>query len=402
MRSVHCHSRFFALPVLMLLFPWAAVIGQTNFGDPLPGLTADELNRFQAGKVAFEEVEGTADGVGPVFNRDSCVACHDNQATGGGSAIFSTRIGTRINRQFDPLVRRGGPVIQTEGIVGREGYVYMGEVIPAEATIIARRRTPHTFGLGLVDAVPDILLVGLAINQSLRTPKIAGRPNFVTDLRTGQWRVGRLGWKAAVPNLTNFSGDAYKEEMGITTPGWLPDEDGRLIDDENPPQGDTSLLEYNPVGNPNEGDIEDVVLFTDFMTFLAPPPRGVITVAVHQGEKLFASIGCADCHVPALYTGNHVSPALRFRRVAAYSDFLLHDMGALGDGIEQGQASGTEMRTAPLWGLRTQPSFLHDGRATTLREAILQHAGQGSSARLRFQRLKWWEQEQLLAFLNSL
>lgn len=402
MRFACRRLRFFALPVLMLLVPWTAVLGQTNFGEPLPGLTADELNRFQAGKVAFEEVEGVADGVGPVFNRDSCVACHDNQATGGGSAIVSTRIGTQINRQFDPLLQRGGPVIQTEGIVGREGYVFAGEVIPVEATIIARRRTPQTFGLGLVDAVPDVLLVGLALKQALQTPETAGRPNFVTDLRTGRWRVGRLGWKAAVPNLTNFSGDAYKEEMGITTPGWLPDEDGRLIDDENPPQGDISLLEYNPVGNPNEGDIEDVVLFTDFMAFLAPPPRGAITVAVRQGEKLFTSIGCADCHVPVLYTGNHPSPALRFKALAAYSDFLLHDMGELGDGIEQGQARGTEMRTAPLWGLRTQPSFLHDGRATTVKEAILQHAGQGTSARLRFQRLKWWEQEQLLAFLNSL
>lgn len=402
MRFAYRRFRFFALPVLMLLVPWTAVLGQTDFGEPLPGLTADELNRFQAGKTAFEEVEGVADGVGPVFNRDSCVACHDNQATGGGSAIFSTRIGARINRQFDPLLRRGGPVIQTEGIVGREGYVFAGEVIPVEATIIARRRTPQTFGLGLVDAVPDLLLMGLALKQSLQTPETAGRPNVVIDLRTGLWRVGRLGWKAAVPNLTNFSGDAYKEEMGITTPGWLPDEDGRLIDDENPPQGDARLLEYNPVANPNEGDIEDVVLFTDFMTFLAPPPRGTITVAVRQGEKLFTSIGCADCHVPVLYTGNHVSSALRFRRVAAYSDFLLHDVGALGDGIEQGQARGTEMRTAPLWGLRTQSSFLHDGRATIVKEAILQHAGQGASARLRFQRLKRWEQEQLLGFLNSL
>ena len=395
-------QRLLVLPVLFAVCQAPSAFAQVAFGDPLPGLTADERARFEAGKVAFEEVEGVFDGVGPVFNRDSCVACHDSQATGGGSDILSTRVGTRVDGRFDPLLGRGGPVIQTMGIGGLNGYVFAGEQIPAEATIVARRRAPQTFGLGLVDSVPDVFFWGLALQQGLLSPESAGRPNVVTDLRTGRRRVGRLGWKAAVPNLTNFSGDAYKEEMGITTPGWLPDDDGRLIDDENPPQGDAALLEYNPIGDPNESDIEDVVLFTDFMTFLAPPPRGPITADVRKGEKLFAAIGCADCHVPALYTGHHASRALRYRKVAAYSDFLLHDMGELGDGIEQGQAHGTEMRTAPLWGLRTQPNFLHDGRASTPEEAVLQHKGQGSYSRDRFQRLSQRDREGLLAFLNSL
>lgn len=391
-----------ALPVLFGLGNAKTAFAQVAFGDPLPGLTADELGRFQAGKAAFEEVEGVADGVGPVFNRDSCVACHDNQATGGGSAILSTRIGTRINGRFDSLLAVGGPVIQTAGIEGLGGYQFVGEQIPSEATIVAGRRTPQTFGLGLVDAVPDGFLWTLALKQAVLTPATAGRPNIVTDLRTGQRRVGRLGWKAAVSNLIEFSGDAYKEEMGITTPGWLPDEDGRLIDDENPPQGDASLLAFNPVTSPNESDIEDNILFADFMTFLAPPSRGPITAEVRRGEKLFASIGCANCHVPTLYTGNHPSAALRYRKFSPYSDFLLHDMGPLGDGIEQGLARGTEMRTAPLWGLRTQPSFLHDGRAATVEEAILQHEGQGRESRNQFQRLTDQDRARLLAFLNSL
>lgn len=390
------------LPVLFGLWNADAAFAQTAFGDPLPGLTADELSRFWAGKAAFEEVEGVADGVGPVFNRDSCVACHDNPATGGGSPILSTRIGTRINGNFDPLLSVGGPVIQTAGIEGLNGYLFVGEQIPPEATIIVGRRTPQTFGLGLVDAVPDALLWSLALKQALLTPETAGRPNIVTDLRTGQWRVGRLGWKAAVPNLINFSGDAYKEEMGITTPGWLSDADGRLIDEENSPQGNAGLMEYNPVASPNEPDIEDVVLFTDFMSFLAPPPRGPITADVRQGEKLFARIGCANCHVATLYTGNHPSAALRYRRFSPYSDFLLHDMGSLGDGIEQGQARGEEMRTAPLWGLRIQPSFLHDGRAATVEEAILQHEGQGLESRNQFRLLTMQNRAKLLDFLNSL
>lgn len=375
---------------------------QSNFGDPLPGLTADELSRFQAGKAAFEEIEGVGDGVGPVFNHDSCVACHDGQATGGGSAILSIRIGTMTNDGFDPLIGKGGPVIQTQGVVGLENYQYLGEVIPSEATIVAQRRAPQAFGLGLVDAVPDSYFWLLAVKQQILTPQTAGWPNLVTDLRTGETRVGRLGWKAAVANLTNFSGDAYKEEMGITTPGWLPDADGRRIDDENPPQGLVELLEYNPANDPNETDIEDVILFTDFMTFLAPPPRGTITAEVRQGEKLFSQIGCADCHVPSLQTGFHSSSALQFRKFSPYSDFLLHDMGKLGDGIEQGQATGSEMKTAPLWGLRTQPAFLHDGRAATIEDAVLQHDGQGKKARNRFQKLTATERTLVMAFLKSL
>jgi len=390
------------LPVVFGLCDGNSTSAQGVFGNPLPGLTRAERARFEAGKSAFEEVEGVADGVGPVFNRDSCVACHDNQATGGGSAILSTRIGTRINGRFDPLLDLGGPVIQTAGVEGLGGVIFQGELIPDEATIVAGRRTPQTFGLGLVDAVPDAMLLVLAFKQRLLTPDTAGRPNFITDLRTGQRRIGRLGWKAAVPNLTNFSGDAYKEEMGITTPGWLPDSDGRTIDEENPPQGDFDMLAFNPVTSPNEPDIEDVVLFADFMTFLAPPPRGPITADVRLGEAVFTRIGCADCHVPALLTGNHPSAALRFRMFSPFSDFLLHDMGELGDEIEQGEASGNEMRTAPLWGLRTQQSFLHDGRAKTVSEAILQHAGQGTRSRNRFRLLSERDRMRLMAFLNSL
>lgn len=395
-------SCLFLLAALFGLCEVRSASAQGGFGGPLPGLTRAERARFEAGKEAFEEVEGVADGVGPVFNRDSCVACHDNQASGGGSAILSTRIGTRINGRFDPLLDLGGPVIQTAGVEGLGGTIFEGERIPDEATIVAGRRTPQTFGLGLVDAVPDGMLWVLAFQQRLLTPDTAGRPHFVTDLRTGRRRIGRLGWKAAVPDLTNFSGDAYKEEMGITTPGWLPDSDGRIIDEENPPQGDAALLEFNPVASPNEPDIEDVVLFADFMTFLAPPPRGPITTDVRLGEVVFARIGCADCHVPTLLTGNHPSAALRFRLFSPFSDFLLHDMGELGDGIEQGEASGHEMRTAPLWGLRTQPSFLHDGRARTVSEAILQHAGQGTKSRNRFRSLSERDRTRLIAFLDSL
>jgi CxxC motif-containing protein (DUF1111 family) len=138
------------------------------------------------------------------------------------------------------------------------------------------------------------------------------------------------------------------------------------------------------------------------MMLLAPPPRAAITPRVIQGGVVFAAIGCANCHIPALKTGDHSVHALAHQRFFPYSDFLLHDMGSLGDGIEQGLATGKEMRTAPLWGLRTLTTFLHDGRATTVKDAILAHDGQAKAARDRFKALDPATEAKLLAFLNSL
>jgi CxxC motif-containing protein (DUF1111 family) len=384
------------------------------FGRPLSGISSGERARFEAGKESFEEVEAVADGIGPVFNDVSCVACHDGQATGGGSAILSVRIGTTTNGRFDPLINRGGPVLQKKGI-GPVGDVnFVGEVVPPEATLVANRRATQVFGLGLVDATPDFQFELLSFLQHVVTPNQAGRPNRVIDQRTGEFRVGRFGWKAQLSTLFDFSGDAYKEEMGITVAGhsdpdnpgtirpFFADGDGRLLSKENPPQGDESLLLANPVEDPNEPDDEDLVLFTDFMTFLAPPPRGNQNVATLRGSVLFEQIGCAVCHKPTLITGFNWSPTLSFRVYHPYSDFLLHDMGSLGDGIEQGTARGSEMRTAPLWGLRVQPSFLHDGRATTIEDAIREHRGQGQKANDNFDRLSTRDRAALLEFLRSL
>lgn len=397
------------LAVLLATQPGGSVAAQPpappagpQFGDPLPGLTQEEHALFVEGKTAFEEVEGAADGVGPVFNGVSCAECHASPVTGGGSDILSTRIGAVVNGRFDPLERFGGPTIQTQGVVGKNGFRFRGEVVPKQATVVARRRSPPVFGFGLVEAVPDIDLVLLSVVQHLATPETAGRPNVVRNLRTGFPAVGRFGWKAQIATLTDFAGDAYKDEMGITTPGWFRSGDGRLIDDENAPQGNAGLLKFNPVASPNEPDIEDVILFRNFMRLLAPPPRGPVTLTVRAGEKVFHSIGCANCHVPMLETGSNAVAALDRKEFHPYSDFLLHDMGALGDGIEQGTGRGPDMRTAPLWGLRELPFFLHDGRAATVEDAILQHRGQGQGSRDEFKALPRRQKDTLLAFLYSL
>ena len=144
------------------------------------------------------------------------------------------------------------------------------------------------------------------------------------------------------------------------------------------------------------------MLFADYIRMLAPPPRRTANAAIRTGATVFSAIGCNACHVPSMKTGPNAVKALSNVTFFAYSDFLLHDMGNLGDGITQGDASRTEMRTAPLWGLSVQTRFLHDGRATTLQDAILAHGGQGRPASLRFSRLNAARKNALLAFLRSL
>ena len=144
------------------------------------------------------------------------------------------------------------------------------------------------------------------------------------------------------------------------------------------------------------------------MRMLAPPARTRFASrsfgtwsSRSYGSRLLDQVGCTSCHLPSLTTGSSAVAALRFRSFRPYSDFLLHDMGSLGDGIVQGQASGRDMRTAPLWGLRYVTTFLHDGRAHSIEEAILAHDGQGAAARDRFARLPADAKASLLAYLRT-
>jgi CxxC motif-containing protein (DUF1111 family) len=365
-----------------------------SLGGPFPGLSAAVLARFNAGKAQFLEVETPAGGLGPVFNDKSCVACHSAGATGGSSTRLETRFGRLVNGQFDPMVAFGGPLIQGQGIGLFNGVNFVGEVVPAQATIVAQRRTTPLFGLGLVDAIPDAALVMVAQEEAQHNPATAGVPSPVVDLGTGQHTVGRFGWKAQHATLFAFAGDAYVNELGVTTP---------LLPGENCPQGNCQLLVANPaLTNPNDADNSAIQALADFITFLAPPPRGPVGAAEKSGQMLFNAIGCTDCHRPSWQTGPSPVAGLNNVGFSPYSDFLLHDMGSLGDGITQNQAGPHLMRTAPLWGLRFEPSLLHDGRAATPQDAILGHDGQARASRDRFAGLGRQQKEQLIAFLNSL
>jgi CxxC motif-containing protein (DUF1111 family) len=370
-------------------------LAATPSGDPFANLTPAELALFNAGKVEFEAVETIEEGLGPVFNEASCATCHSGPV-GGTTGRKETRFGRMAGGGFDPLTELGGSLIQDRGIglviTAATSFRFVGEVVPASATATARRITTPLFGLGLVDAVPDEELLQLARLEAGTSPATAGTPSMTTEIRTGRTRVGRFGWKAQVPTLFQFSGDAYLNEMGITNPEFPH---------ENCPQGDCSALDHNPLQTLND-DGAGVVQFTDFMTLLAPPPRGNLSLQVLKGRAIFALIGCAACHTPALVTGRSPVAALSNRVFQPFSDFLLHDMGSLGDGIAQGSATTRQMRTAPLWGVRTRALLLHDGRATSLDAAILAHDGQGKEARDRFLRLSPGARFSLRQFLRSL
>jgi CxxC motif-containing protein (DUF1111 family) len=364
-------------------------------GAPLAGLTAAEQAAFDAGRGAFNRDATPATGLGPVFNDDSCRACHSGPAPGGGSNRNVTRFGRRVNGAYDAMTSLGGSLIQSRAVGGgRNGgtHNFVPETVPPSATLVVQRRTTPLFGLGLVDATPDATFVALAAAQAARGDGVVGRVNLADNLRAGMKTVGRFGWKAQVPTLVQFSGDALVNEMGITTPDFP---------DENCPQGNCAELAFNPAPGINDGG-NTVTTLNNFMQMLAAPARGPQTADTADGEQIFNSLGCGSCHVATLTTGASSIAALDHKAYHPYSDFLLHDMGSLGDGLEMAGANANEMRTEPLWGLRFINRYLHDGRANTLDQAIAGHDGQARASRDGYSALAADAKAKVLAFLRSL
>jgi CxxC motif-containing protein (DUF1111 family) len=363
-------------------------------GAPLVGLTVTQLAAFTGGLADFQDVEEVSDGLGPIFNERSCAACHTTPAIGGGSTRTVTRVGRRVNGVFDPLASLGGSLIQDHALGLADGiaHAFVVETVPPSATIVVKRRTTPLFGLGLVDATPDADFIALAAAQAARRDDFAGRVSMVDNIRAGTKTVGKFGWKAQQPTLFQFAGDAYLNEMGITTADFP---------NESCPQGNCAELAFNPAPGINDDGTGPGVL-QSYMSQLAPPPRGPQNADTNEGEATFDRIGCTTCHVTTFRTGSNANGSLDRVTYHPYSDFLLHDMGSLGDDIEQGSATGKEMRTAPLWGLRFLTAYLHDGRATTLEQAITAHQGQGRASADRFAALSNGARTKLLAFLRSL
>lgn len=390
--QARAESRLPALRPLAKPASQALLVPDTQFGAPLPGLTPEQVTAFMTGLNAFTVVENGGSGLGPIFNNRSCVSCHGQPAIGGGSGIRVTRFGQTTNGVFNALESLGGSLLQQNAI-----DPLVREIVPAQATTVALRQSTPMFGIGLIEAIPDETILANVEQQS--SLGLNGVPALVTDAAGGGTRVGRFGWKAQVATVLTFSGDAYVNEMGITN---------RLFPQENAPNGNAALLaQFDRVRDPEDRidpvsgkGVIDVV--ADFMRFLGPPPTLQFTPSALQGRTVFEQTGCAGCHKPQMMTGPSSVQALSFKEVNLYSDLLLHDMGSLGDGIVQGTAGARDMKTAPLWGLRASPPYLHDGRAPSIDQAIQAHDGEALLSRNRYRALNATQRQQLLDFLNSI
>jgi CxxC motif-containing protein (DUF1111 family) len=359
-------------------------------GDPLGGLTMEQLQLFADGKADFEKSEDVEGGLGPIFNESSCVACHSSGATGGGSARNVTRFGLTKNGKFDALEALGGSLLQDQAILP-----VATETVPPEANTIVHRNSTPLFGLGLIDAIPDDAILRNVRKQPI--DGVTGKAVVTTDIISGKSRVGRFGWKAQQTSVLAFAADAYANEMGVTN---------RYFPTENAPNGDAAKLAksdfiLDPEDAPATG-LADFEKVANFMKFLAPPPGVKLTPTATAGQQLFMVAGCAVCHVPSMMTAPSKDPAFDRKEVRLYSDLLLHDMGSLGDGIVQAPAGAREMRTSPLWGLRYSAPYLHDGRATTVEAAILAHDGEAKVSRERYLKLTPAQKKQLSEFLLSI
>jgi CxxC motif-containing protein (DUF1111 family) len=427
------------LVLLSLLFVAAATNSPeapTGFDNKTNGMVDDATH--QADQTKFEEVEQIADGLGPLYNAQSCRECHQNPVSGAASQVSEARVGHKgADGHFrDPEIpiNHGTEIIKGRSLVNDRAICpnaafpdkEIQERVPGTETIRTTRMSLNLLGDGFVEAVADQTFVDLA-KQQCKSPrgKICGQVLYVPIVEApGQTGVGRFGWKDQHASLLSFSGDAYLNEMGITN---------RLQPDEV-----TNLC--NTVSEPNDtpgpDGLADIDRFARFLRATKAPARDAAqaaTATAKRGADLFDKIGCATCHVPALTTaaagtkingGTFTIPdALGGITFHPYADFLLHNVGT-GDGIVQSMtehygrkvyqttwknlsmegyhSTQNKMRTAPLWGVRLRPRLMHDGASLTFRDAIVRHRGEASEVIERFHKLHKGDQEALIEFLKSL
>lgn len=380
-----------------------------TFGNPVPGLTADQTTLFFNGQATFKEVEQVTDGLGPRFNLDSCVGCHAFPTHGGSSPAVNPQVALATafgaNNTVPTFLSTNGPIREARFKFTANGtrdggvhslFVVSGRVDSSGSAVactavqenfnaqfqkgnVSLRIPTPTYGLGLMENIPDTTLTAnLAANASQKAQLgISGHLN--TDPNDG--RISRYGWKAQNVSLLLFSGEAYNVEEGITNELFQTERDlNSTCQFDTVPNDVTGATSPVTAANLNS----DITNFALYMRLLAPPtpsttlPGGATSIS--NGKASFSNIGCAMCHTPALQTDNTTVAALARQTAALYSDLALHKMGpGLADNILQGSAAGDEFRTAPLWGLGQRIYFLHDGRTSDLVQAIEAHAGGGSA-----------------------
>lgn len=408
----------------------------TGFDDRSNGMVEEATH--EADREAFDDVEGVEDGLGPLYNAQSCRECHQDPTSGGASQITELRVGHfgpdgRFRNPEIPIAR-GAEIITGRTLVNDRAICPSGdfpdteihERVPDTEKIRTTRVSLNLLGDGFVEAVADETLIELSREQCRSSRgKICGQVIRVPIVEApGETGVGRFGWKDQHASLVSFSGDAYLNEMGITS---------RLF-----PEEVTKLC--NTVSEPNDtpgpDGLDDVDRFARFIRATKAPARDRVlaeTPKAKRGSELFDKVGCATCHVRTLTTapagtkingGTYSIPeALGRKSFFPFADFLMHDVGT-GDGIvvpmpehygrsmhrvawkgfspEGFHSARNKVRTAPLWGVRLRTRLMHDGASVTLSDAIDRHRGEAKSARRRFRCLSAADRDALLEFLKSL
>jgi CxxC motif-containing protein (DUF1111 family) len=421
--------------------------GPAGAGDPLPGLSSNELAFFELGKEDFAEVEEVDEGLGPRMNLDSCGGCHAQPAVGGSSPAvnpqfaFATAAGPGGDK-VPPFISANGPIREARFVRNPDGSPDGGVTAlftitgrgdaagtachleqadfasqMAQRNVIFRIPTP-VFGAGLIEMIEDsTILVNQQANAAAkRELGIRGRTNISVSGRTisgsvnrngNDGTITRFGWKAQNVSLLLFSGEAYNVEMGISSELFQNERDlnpdcyfAAVPNDVQDMEAKKALTGVIAIQN-----------FANFQRLLAPPTPSADTPggadSITRGRAAFDSTGCALCHTPSMQASTTASvAALRGQTANLFSDLLVHDMGVgLADGVAQGNAGPREFRTAPLWGLGQRIFFLHDGRTNDLLSAIRAHSSNGSEANevvRRFEAQDDRTKQDLLNFLRSL
>ncbi|HEX6717481.1 MAG TPA: di-heme oxidoredictase family protein [Pyrinomonadaceae bacterium] len=381
--------------------------------EPVPP-TARGNGRFEDNKFIFSERETIADGLGPTYNDVGCVECHQSVDVGAFGQQMEFRAGHLVNGSF--VDAPGGQLIHARGTDSD-----IVEHISTAETVKAFRVVTSALGDGFVECIANATLENNVAAQPL------GQRGTLTNVPVTEanntLRHGRFGWKAQQASLLSFAGDAYLNEMGITSKfdgfGGRSSSAADAGTHENPASTADGVIDvtfpspFDPVQDP-EDDGGDVLAFADFMAATRAPGRqNPIPAAATRGDSLFTSVGCAVCHTRTFTTAAPgtsinggafaVPTALGSKIIHPFSDFALHNIGT-GDGIVQnaGQGSANMMRTAPLWGIRARNRFMHEGLNITIFDSIQLHAGQATTARNNFNALTTDQRNDLIAFVLSL
>src|SRR5437773_3846554 len=381
--------------VLPAAFSDAPAEAPAGFDNLTNGFTADQL-AFDTDRGIFEEVETIDDGLGPVYNAQSCAECHQNPVTGAISQITEVRAGHFDGVNF--IDHPGGSLINDRAIDAS-----IQERVLGGNEVRTFRTSLNTLGDGFVEAIDSNTLVAISNGQP---SGMRGQFIEVPVLEAnGLVRGGRFGWKNQHASLLSFSADAYLNEMGFTSP---------LQPTENTSNGNSTAA-FDTVPDP-DNDGADVEAFARFMRSTKAPPRDTALAATadaQAGASLFNQVGCNLCHVRSITTAPAgtvinrgaftVPAALGNKVIHPFGDFLLHNVGT-GDGIVQngGQSTRNKVRTAPLWGVRSRGRLMHDGETLNRNEAILRHAGEATGVINNYRNLTTNQKNQLITFLNSL